>query len=203
MKTINYLYLSLMCFFLFFFLTIFIINGNVIFFDDLIYNFLHQFPLTSFFRIMTELGGVMGIGIVMVLYLLGSKSKKNVQFFLALILLNTVANFVLKQFFVRSRPYYEKLVSASGFSFPSGHTMASCMCYGLFIYFLWQTNIKKIWKVIGTLFFLFIILSVSLSRVYLGVHYASDVLGGFLVSLFFLFFSIFFLKTTKIVNVSS
>lgn len=83
MKTINYLYLSLMCFFLFFFLTIFIINGNVIFFDDLIYNFLHQFPLTSFFRVITELGGVMDIVIVMVLYLLGSKSKKKRSIFLS------------------------------------------------------------------------------------------------------------------------
>lgn len=203
MKTINYLYLSLICFFLFFFLTIFIINGNAIFFDEVIYNFLHQFSLTSFFKVMTELGGIIGILIVMLFYLLGSKSKKNKQFFISLMLLNTAANVVLKLFFVRSRPYYEKLVSTSGFSFPSGHAMAISMCYGLFIYFLWQTNIKKVWKIIGTCFFLFIILSVCLSRIYLGAHYASDVLGGLLVSLFFLFFSIFFLKTTKMVNASS
>ena len=179
MKTINYLYLSLMCFFLFFFLTIFIINGNVIFFDDLIYNFLHQFPLTSFFRVITELGGVMDIVIVMVLYLLGSKSKKNVQFFLALMLLNTVANFVLKQFFVRSRPYYEKLVSASGFSFPSGHTsgFTSILCF-----LEWRKNRYEKPSIVRTIIIWMLIIYMPISRMAMGAHFLSDTAVGFLMT---------------------
>lgn len=197
MKTISYLYISIICFFLFFFLTIFIINGNHIFFDDSIYNFLRTFSLTSFFQVITNFGSVYVIVPVVILTFLLEKKKNYRYLFLALVLLNTAANFVLKLFFGRSRPFYERLTDASGFSFPSGHAMASVMCYGLIIYLLWQLKIAKILKIIGTGLCLFLIISISLSRIYLGVHYASDVLGGILTSLFLLNFGLFFFETTK------
>ncbi len=197
MKTISYLYISMICFFLFFFLTIFIINGNHIFFDDSIYNFLRTFSLTSFFQVITNFGSAYVIVPVVILTFLLEKKKNYRYLFLALVLLNTVANLVLKLFFGRSRPIYERLTDASGFSFPSGHAMASVICYGLLIYLLWQLKISKILKIIGTGLCLFLIISISLSRIYLGVHYASDVLGGILASLFFLNFGLFFFETTK------
>lgn len=197
MKTISYLYISIICFFLFFFLTIFIINGNHIFFDDSIYNFLRTFSLTPFFQVITNFGSAYVIVPVVILTFLLEKKKNYRYLFLALVLLNTVANFVLKLFFGRSRPFYERLTNASGFSFPSGHAMASVMCYGLLIYLLWQLKISKILKIIGTGLCLFFIISISLSRIYLGVHYASDVLGGILASLFLLNFGLFFFETTK------
>ena len=87
------------------------------------------------------------------------------------------------------------MIEETGYSFPSGHMMASTMFYGLCIYFLWQTNCKKSLKILGTILLIFLILSIGVSRVYLGVHYMSDILGGFLLSLCILSFGIFFYQS--------
>lgn len=87
-------------------------------------------------------------------------------------------NLVLKQFYHRPRPLLP-LVSASGLSFPSGHAMISASFYGLLIY-LTQTHVRHPalrWGL--TMALLSLVVLIGLTRIYLRVHYATDVLAGF------------------------
>jgi membrane-associated phospholipid phosphatase len=87
-------------------------------------------------------------------------------------------NLVLKQFYHRPRPLLP-LVSASGLSFPSGHAMISASFYGLLIYLV-QTHVRRPalrWGLTTVLVSLVVL--IGLTRIYLRVHYATDVLAGF------------------------
>ncbi len=197
LKTIHYLYLSIFTFFCFFFLTIFIVNGNQIFFDGPIYQFLTHFSYTDFFKIITKFGDVFGILLFLALSFWLFKNKKDWKFICWMMLLEVVANFVLKNFFARPRPFLPWLVDESGFSFPSGHAMASLMFYGLLLYFIHASHLSLWKKSIFSFFLCFLILMIGLSRIYLGVHYPSDILGGYLVSLCLMSFGIFFYRSMK------
>lgn len=90
-------------------------------------------------------------------------------------------NIGMKQIFRRSRPALEYLASAGGFSFPSGHAMVSVPFYGMLAYFVWLAlrGSNPAAARISVAGFTLVILAIGLSRVYLGVHYASDVAAGF------------------------
>ncbi len=194
MKSVFYLHISIISFFCFFFLTIFIINGNQLFFDMPIYNFFNNFSMTAFFKFITDFGNVPFLCFFLFLTFFIFKEKKNFKFLLVMMLFEVFANILLKNFFCRPRPTICWLIDETGFSFPSGHMMASTMFYGLCSYFLCSSNCKKILKIIGTGFFFLLIFTIGVSRVYLGVHYASDILGGFLVSMCIMCFGIFFFQ---------
>lgn len=101
---------------------------------------------------------------------------------------------LLKYIFHRPRPHLALIEQARGFSFPSGHAMTSVTFYGLLIYLVWR-NIKQIyirWFTISSL--IMIIILIGLSRIYLRVHYASDVIAGFCTGLIWLVLSIWFLR---------
>lgn len=100
--------------------------------------------------------------------------------------LSTVANLVLKALVARPRPEGFRLAQASGFSFPSGHSMAAMAFFGLIIWFVWRYERNPRMRAGLTAAFSFIILMIGVSRVYLGVHYASDVVGGFCAALIWL-----------------
>lgn len=103
--------------------------------------------------------------------------------------LASLLNSVCKLLFRRQRPDILRLVAASGYSFPSGHSMAGISFYGLLIYFSYN-GIKSIWERYAVMILLgALILLIGISRIYLGVHYASDVLAGFYAG--FLWLSIF------------
>lgn len=87
---------------------------------------------------------------------------------------------VLKELIGRPRPPGEHLTYATGFSFPSGHAMISMAFYGFIAYLLWN-NIPHQGGKWGAALLGLLIISIGLSRVYLNVHYASDVLAGFLL----------------------
>lgn len=100
--------------------------------------------------------------------------------------LSTVVNLVLKALVARPRPEGFRLAQASGFSFPSGHSMAAMAFFGLIIWFVWRYERNPRMRAGLTAAFSFIILMIGVSRVYLGVHYASDVVGGFCAALIWL-----------------
>ncbi|BCJ88500.1 phosphatase PAP2 family protein [Effusibacillus dendaii] len=107
-------------------------------------------------------------------------------------------NVILKQLFQRSRPDLQHLVEAGGYSFPSGHAMVAAGSYGMLGYLIWYFLRKQgrpNWYVpILTVAW---VLLIGVSRVYLGVHYASDVLAGFAAGGFWLLACIFALHLIR------
>ncbi|HYC40129.1 MAG TPA: phosphatase PAP2 family protein [Chitinophagaceae bacterium] len=102
--------------------------------------------------------------------------------------------FFLKKVFGRVRPEIPLLKEASGLSFPSGHAFMSVTFYGLLIYIVWQT-VKISWlRWMLAMLLLLLIFVIGLTRVYLRVHYPSDVLAGFATGFIWLVISIYTLR---------
>lgn len=97
-----------------------------------------------------------------------------------------VLNFLIKNIIQRPRPIGHRLIDESGYSFPSGHSMVSMAFYGYLIYIINKKVQNKWLRAISTIMLLLLILCIGLSRIYLGVHYTSDVLGGFCVAVSYL-----------------
>lgn len=101
---------------------------------------------------------------------------------------------LLKQLFQRKRPLSPLLKAAKGLSFPSGHAIMAVTFYGLLIYIL-QHTIEINWlRSVSTILIVLLIFLIGFSRVYLRVHYASDVLGGFIIGSLWLLISLAVIK---------
>ncbi len=92
-------------------------------------------------------------------------------------------NQALKFAIQRPRPEGFALAAETGFSFPSGHSMAAMAFFGLLVWIVWSYRQDRLVRWCSVAAFSAIIVMIGLSRIYLGVHYASDVIGGFCVSL--------------------
>jgi undecaprenyl-diphosphatase len=101
---------------------------------------------------------------------------------------------LLKQLFQRKRPLSPLLKAARGLSFPSGHAIMAVTFYGLLIYILQHTITIDWLKWILFILVFGLIILIGFSRIYLRVHYASDVLGGFIIGLLWLLISLAVLK---------
>ena len=101
---------------------------------------------------------------------------------------------LLKQLFQRKRPLSPLLKAARGLSFPSGHAIMAVTFYGLLIYILQHIIVIDWLKYLLTALVIALIILIGFSRVYLRVHYASDVLGGFIIGLLWLLISLAILK---------
>ena len=99
--------------------------------------------------------------------------------------------YCMKLFFARPRPPYPLLYPEKDFSFPSGHATFSFILYGGLAYFLWLTDLPRWCKFAGIVFLALLSLTIGISRVYLRVHYPSDVLGGFCLGYSWLFLMIY------------
>jgi undecaprenyl-diphosphatase len=89
----------------------------------------------------------------------------------------------LKRIFQRARPPLPWLGPAAGYSFPSGHSLVSLALYSLLAY-VWFQNVKKRgWRIGITLFLTLLATLIGISRIYLGVHYPSDVLAGWALAI--------------------
>ena len=102
--------------------------------------------------------------------------------------LAVLLNVVLKTLIQRPRPEGFRLAVESGFSFPSGHSMAAMAFFGLIVWMVWHYEQDRRQRLLLTVAFSAVIVMIGISRIYLGVHYASDVLGGFCASIIWLVF---------------
>ena len=101
--------------------------------------------------------------------------------------------FVLKTVFSRKRPLIPLLNEARGLSFPSGHAMMSLSFFGLLIIMIYKSNVATPLKWLFITMLALCIVLIGISRVYLRVHYASDVVAGFTLGLMWLILSVFIL----------
>ena len=115
--------------------------------------------------------------------------KRNRFFSFAIIavgLLSRLLLFIIKNIFRRERPLEPLSEEVHGFSYPSGHSFSSFAFYGLVTYLIWKTNLNNIWKWLLSILLILFAASIALSRVYLHVHFASDVIAGFCLSIIWL-----------------
>jgi undecaprenyl-diphosphatase len=97
---------------------------------------------------------------------------------------------LLKLYFSRARPDDPVYRAAMGFSFPSGHAMSAMTFYGLIIFLVWKNVENTALKWTLTILLIIFIHLIGFSRVYLRVHYASDVIAGFSLGLIWLILSL-------------
>jgi undecaprenyl-diphosphatase len=110
------------------------------------------------------------------------KKRSELVMFLVAVGGSQILNILLKHSIMRARPLETAIVMEDGFAFPSGHSMAAVALYGTLTYLLWKHVPARAGRVLMVLVSLLMIAGIGLSRVYLGVHYPSDVIGGYLLS---------------------
>ena len=162
-----------------------IMNGDIIGYK-IISTFLISDFATPIAKFITNFGGAIFIILLTVILIAVIKNKKIGLSILANLAIITILNQLLKRILQRPRPTEYRIIEESGYSFPSGHSMISMAFYGYLIYLIYKyvenKNVK--WILISLLSVL--ICLIGISRIYLGVHYTSDVLGGFLISISYL-----------------
>jgi undecaprenyl-diphosphatase len=132
--------------------------------------------------------------VVLIIYFLIRKHKWYSIKIPAIALSSLGLMFALKHLFNRERPDIPLLYEAKGLSFPSGHALMSVTFYGLLIYIVFKTfkNKPAKWTLITLL--LFLILIIGFSRIYLRVHYTTDVLAGYCIGFLWLVFTVWALN---------
>lgn len=154
---------------------------------NLFVNTLRSDILTPFMIFITNLGSpvvLIGICIITLIILKNKKIGVSISFNLLLV---SLLNILLKNIVQRPRPTDYRLIEEAGYSFPSGHSMISMAFYGFIIFLIFRYVKNKKMKYFLGILLSFIIVLIGISRIYLGVHYASDVVAGFLISISYLF----------------
>ncbi len=139
--------------------------------------------LVKVFKIVTYLGEVKLVAILIVLvilYLWYQKKKDYILPFLVTIVGSTAVSGLAKIVFHRARPLNAVYLESS-YSMPSGHATIAVAFYGFVVYYLWMNIQSKIVKNIILIVSIILMLAIGFSRLYLGVHYLSDVLVGYLL----------------------
>ncbi len=182
--------LFLICLIIFIFLSGKVIEYQIMKQDITFYNILRKYfikdSITPYMKIITNFGGATCLITITILLLILIKNKKIGLITLTNLVLITILNQMLKIVLKRPRPTEFRIINETGYSFPSGHSMISMAFYGLLIYLIYKKIKNKYLKATLIIILLLLILAIGISRIYLGVHYVSDVIGGFLISISYL-----------------
>ena len=142
--------------------------------------------ITPIAILITNFGGAITLIGLTIIFLLIMKNKKMSFSILLNLVIVTFLNIFLKNIIQRPRPDDFRLINETGNSFPSGHSMISMAYYGYLIYLIFKFVKNKKLKNFLITFLCILILTIGLSRIYLGVHYTSDVIAGFVLSVSYL-----------------
>ena len=149
--------------------------------------------LTDIFKVFTFFGStafIVTLSVLLFVVFLILKKKNHAYLTASVIIISTILNNVIK----RERPEVLKLVIETSYSFPSGHTMASVTIYGILLYLVNKTDLNSGLKNTLRVILFTLPIFIGISRIYLGAHFATDVIGAYLVS------SILLLVTTYLVD---
>ncbi len=156
--------------------------------DDVVYQWISSFvsdSTTSIMMRLTDVGSAWFIGsIVLALLVLNRNAKTGIKFRMIYTLLCAgLLNVVLKNLIQEPRPAILQLISESGYSFPSGHTMIAGAVYTAIIPIIEEKTMDKFIKRLLQSCCILVPVIVGISRIYLGVHWPSDVLDGWVLGL--------------------
>jgi len=129
------------------------------------------------------------VSLILSAFIWFTHSKKESLFFAITIILNAAIVFVLKELVQRARPSNALLISKS-FAFPSGHTTNAVVFFGLLIYLIFKKDKSKNLKIASISLSIFMIFLIAFTRLYLNLHWLTDVLGGLTLGTFVLTSSI-------------
>jgi len=155
--------------------------------------------ITIFMTHITFLGSknfTWGLAGLVIIFLLLKKEWWTILSLIMIILVGELLLSFLKEFFHRARPM-PQIVSAQGYSFPSGHSFYAMLVYGFMIYLTWKF-IRNNW--LRSLIFILctlLILLIGLSRIYLNVHWLTDILGGYSAAFSWLMINILVVEIIK------
>lgn len=138
--------------------------------------------ITNIMKITTHIGDAITVIIICLLLFVFQKSRKTIAIPVSIaVIIAATLNLILKNIFARDRPNILRLIHETDYSFPSGHAMINAALYTILIFFVLKyiKNIPE--KIILSTFFVCITISIGYSRIYLGVHYLGDILGGWLL----------------------
>jgi undecaprenyl-diphosphatase len=166
-------------------------------FDEDVTDYVTSFrtpELNNFFQFVTDLGdfyaylfATIAVGLFFFYKL---RNKKFVLQLIGVVILSFLVNLALKEVFDRARPTLEHMVVVKTLSYPSGHAMSAMSFYGFLIYLIFRIKMNKWLRGFLTLLFSVLIFFIGLSRIYLGVHFPSDVVGGFIGGLIWVAFCV-------------
>lgn len=157
--------------------------------------------VTTFFAWITELGSVWALtvgSLIMfcVLWYFYQRNKWRIVYFVIAMGGITLLISGLKAAFSRDRPNILKEYDGTGYSFPSGHSTAPIVFYGFIMYLVIRSNLNALAKWLINIFLGILILLIAFSRLPLGVHYFTDVIGGLALGLTWLVSCIAILEIT-------
>jgi len=150
--------------------------------------------LNIFMQGITEIGDLYGyIALTVICSVLFFLKFRNWRYVLEMVFVLAIAglsNSALKQVINRARPDVDHLVSVATLSYPSGHAMTAISFYGFLIYLIYNIKMKRIFKTGLIFLFSMMIFLIGISRIYLGVHFPSDVAGGFIAGFIWIIFCV-------------
>ncbi len=188
-KYIKYIILTL-CLVIFSIFTYKVVKDKPLYIDDTVYNYISNNIInenrTKVVKLITNITSPLGVILSAVILIIIIKNKK-IKISLAIDLLGiTIINNLLKVIITRDRPNINRLVTETGYSFPSGHSITSMVLYGYLIYLIYKYIDNKKIKIPLIIILSLLIVTIGFTRIYLGVHYTSDVIGGFLLGVAYL-----------------
>jgi len=162
-----------------------IMNGDIVGYDIVskLFKFNVSTPIAKF---ITNFGGAIFVISLTTILFFVIKDKKIGISIIANLGIVTILNQIIKFIMQRPRPTEFRIIEETGYSFPSGHSMVSLAFYGYLVYLIYKYINNKHLKRTLIIILSILICVIGVSRIYLGVHYTSDVLGGFLISLAYL-----------------
>lgn len=199
----KYYLISLLLLLIIFIITKYYFNDIVNEIDIKVMNFVNKNivnnNLTESMKLLTHLGSsvvLIGICILTFIFIKDKSYSINISLNLALVFILSV---IYKNIIRRERPSISLIDKPSDFSFPSGHSMCSIAVYGFLIYLTNKKISNKYIRVLLNILFSLVILIVPFTRLYLGVHYLSDVLFGLILGFISLMMFINYIKKEDII----
>ena len=179
-----------------------VMDKDIMAFDEKGYYIIHEYlisdTMTPFAKLLTNFANMYWlIGVSILLIVIVKNKKMGIYIFINLAL-SALTNFTLKQIIQRPRPIEHRIIDENGYSLPSGHSMVSMAFYGFLIYLIYKNIKNKYLKILLISLLTLLIISIGISRIYLGVHYTSDVIAGFLVAISYLIIFVHIINNIKI-----